>query len=240
MSQNQSAAGGKPANALVASLTPLLVDAGIPIASFYVLSDGFGLSTVAALGWSSVVPALRTAWGVIGGRGVNGLALLILIVNLVGLAMSAVAGDARLMLAKDSAVSSTVGIVVLLSVRTQRPLMTAGLKPWVTKGTAAGNAAWGRLQAGSERFRRAERRFSAIWGTALLTECVLKVVGAYTLPVHTMVWLGTVLTVVAILLAMLIAGGSCADPMEKMVKAEIERDAAIAHAETGAVVAVAP
>ncbi len=247
MSQSRSAAGGKPVNPLVASLTPLVVDAGIPIASYYVLSSGFGLSTVAALGWSSVVPALRTVWGLVAGRGVNGLALLILIVNVVGLAMSAVAGDARLMLAKDSAVSSVVGIAVLLSVRTKRPLMTAGLKPWVTKGSETGDAAWERLMAGSERFRRAERRFSAIWGTALLTECVLKVVGAYTVPVETMVWLGTVLTVVAVLLAMLIAGGSCADPMEKMVKAEIEGGAAAADArsgavdaETGAVAGVAP
>ncbi|MGY5135549.1 VC0807 family protein [Streptomyces nigrescens] len=138
-----------------------------------------------------------------------------------GLALSAVAGDPRLMLAKDSGVSSVAGIAILLSVRTKRPLMTAGLKPWVTKGSAAGHAAWDRLMAGSERFRRAERRFSAIWGTALLTECVVKVIGAYTVPVHTMVWLGTVLTVVAVLAAMLIAGGSCADPMEKMVKAEV-------------------
>ncbi|MEU5011884.1 VC0807 family protein [Streptomyces sp. NPDC021749] len=207
------------------SFVPLVVDAGIPIASYYVLKDGFGFSTVAALGWSSVVPALRTVWELVASRRVNGLALLILVVNVVGLAMTAVAGDARLMMAKDSAVSSTVGIVILLSLRTRRPLMTAGLKPWVTKGSAAGDAAWDRLQAESAAFRRAERRFSLIWGTALLTECVLKVIGAYTLPVETMVWLGTVLTVVAILAAMLLAGGSCADPMEKMVAAEVERAA---------------
>ncbi|GAU65581.1 hypothetical protein SSP35_01_09250 [Streptomyces sp. NBRC 110611] len=211
---------------LVQSFAPLIVDAGIPIASFFVLSEGFGLSTVAALGWSSVVPALRALWDLVGHRGVNGLALLMLIVNGAGLAMSVVAGDARLMMAKDSAVSSVVGLAILLSLRTRRPLMTAGLKPWITKGSAAGHAAWDRLIAGCERFRRAERRFSAIWGSALLTECVLKAVGAYTLPVPTMVWLGPVLTAVAVLLAMLIAGGSCADPMQKMVKAEIERAAA--------------
>ncbi|MFF7412253.1 VC0807 family protein [Streptomyces lydicus] len=226
MSQHQkTAAEGTPGNPLVKSLGPLIVDAGIPIASYFVLSDGFGLGTVAALGWSSVVPALRTVWGLVRSRAVNGLALLMLVVNVVGLATSVVAGDARLMMAKDSAVSSTVGIAILLSLRSRRPLMTAGLKPWVTKGSPAGNAAWDRLLAGSERFRRAERRFSAIWGGALLTECVLKVIGAYTLPVHTMVWLGTVLTVVFILLAMVIAGGSCAEPMEKMVKAESERAA---------------
>ncbi|MFJ6603387.1 VC0807 family protein [Streptomyces lydicus] len=233
MSQHQTAAEGTPGNPLVQSLVPLIVDAGIPIASYFVLSDGFGLGTVAALGWSSVVPALRTVWGLVRSRAVNGLALLMLVVNVVGLATSVVAGDARLMMAKDSAVSSTVGIVILLSLRSRRPLMTAGLKPWVTKGSPAGNAAWDRLLASSERFRRAERRFSAIWGGALLTECVLKVIGAYTLPVHTMVWLGTVLTVVFILLAMVIAGGSCAEPMEKMVKAESERAAGTASGAAG-------
>ncbi|MFJ6747437.1 MULTISPECIES: hypothetical protein [unclassified Streptomyces] len=30
-------------------------------------------------------------------------------------------------------------------------LMSAGLKPWMTKGTGAGAAAWGRLSAGSKR-----------------------------------------------------------------------------------------
>lgn len=234
-SQHQPVAGdkpntpNKPGNPLLKSLMPLIVDAGIPMASYYILSDGFGLSTVAALGWSSVVPALRTVWGLVRSRSVNGLALLILIVNVVGLATTAVVGDARLMMAKDSGVSSVVGIVILLSVRTPRPLMTAGLKPWVTKGSAAGDAAWDRLMAESEPFRRAERRFSAIWGSALLIECVAKVVGAYTLPVHTMVWLGTVLTIVAILAAMVIAGGGAAEPMEKMVKAEIERTERLAQ-----------
>ncbi|MGW3010618.1 VC0807 family protein [Streptomyces sp. NPDC001219] len=206
----------------LASFVPLIVDAGIPVASYYLLRDGFGLGTVAALGWSSVVPALRTVWSLVTSRRVNGLALLILVVNAVGLALSTVAGDPRLMLAKDSGVSSVVGIVVLLSVRARRPLMTAGLKPWVTKGSAAGEAAWDRLRAGSDRFRRAELRFSAIWGTALLAECVLRVVGAYTVPVDTMVWLGTVLMAVAVLAAMVIAGGSCADPMRRMVEAEAE------------------
>ncbi|MFE7783884.1 VC0807 family protein [Streptomyces nigrescens] len=224
VSRSRPVAEGERGNPLLKSLTPLIVDAGIPVALYYVLSDGFGFSTMAALGWSSVVPALRTVWDLVMSRSVNGLALLMLAVNAVGLALSAVAGDPRLMMAKDSGVSSVVGIAILLSVRTKRPLMTAGLKPWVTKGSAAGNAAWDRLMAGSERFRRAERRFSAIWGTALLTECVVKVIGAYTVPVHTMVWLGTVLTVVAVLAAMLIAGGSCADPMEKMVKAEVEAE----------------
>lgn len=211
----------KSRNPLLEGFLPLIVDVGVPLASYYLLSGAFGLSEVAALGWSSVVPALRTAWGPARGRGVNGLALVMLVVNGVGLGLSAVAGDPRLMLAKDSGVSSVIGISILLSLCTGRPLMSAGLKPWMTKGTEAGAAAWDRLSAGSKPFRRAERRFTAIWGSTLLAECVLKVIGAYTLPVATMVWLGTVLSVVAILVAMVVAGGSCAEPMQKLVNAEV-------------------
>ncbi|MBM4793352.1 hypothetical protein HXP44_15135 [Streptomyces sioyaensis] len=218
------------------SLLPLVLDAGVPMAMYFILSDGFGLSEVAALGWSSVVPALRTVWSLVRRTGVNGLALLILVVNAVGLATSTVTGDPRLMLAKDSVTSSVIGISMIVSVFLGKPLMTAGLKPFVTKGGPDGEAAWDRLMAGSAPFRRAERRFSLIWGTVLLTECVVKAIGAYTIPVHTMVWLGTVLTLVAVLLSMVVAGGSCADPMEKMVKAEVERVADTAAADTGTAV----
>ncbi|WP_405841670.1 hypothetical protein OG528_26100 [Streptomyces platensis] len=224
-------ADGTGPRPLVESLTPLVVDVGVPLASYYLLSAGLGLSDVAALGWSSVVPALRTVWSLVRRSGVNALALLILVVNAVGLATSTVTGDPRLMLAKDGAVSSVIGIAVIVSVFMGRPLMTAGLKPFVTKGSAAGMAAWDRLMAGSAPFRRAERRFSLIWGTVLLVECMAKVIGAYTIPVHTMVWLGTVLVLVAVLLAMVVAGGSCADPMEKMVKAEQERVADVSGGE---------
>lgn len=42
---------------------PLLADVAVPIGSYYLLKSGFGMGTVAALGWSSVVPAVRTVWG---------------------------------------------------------------------------------------------------------------------------------------------------------------------------------
>ncbi|MFK4250072.1 VC0807 family protein [Streptomyces angustmyceticus] len=223
--RSQAAAEGKSPNPLAQTLLPLVLDLGVPLGSYYLLRSGFGLSEVAALGWSSVVPALRTVWGLVRGAGVNGLALVILVVNVVGLALSAMTGDPRLMLAKDSGVSSVVGISMIVSVYLGKPLMTAGLKPFVTKGKAERSAAWDRLMAGSVPFRRAERRFSLIWGTVLVVECVARVIGAYTVPVHTMVWLGSVLAVVAILLAMVLAGGSCAEPMERMVNAEAERAA---------------
>ncbi|QIY77147.2 VC0807 family protein [Streptomyces sp. RLB1-33] len=203
------------------SFLPLILDVAVPVGSYYLLKNGFGMNTMAALGWSSVVPAVRTVWSAVKERKANALAGLILFVNVVGLALSLVAGDPRLMLAKDSGVSSAIGIGILVSVKLGRPMMTAGMKPFLIKGDAAKNAAWDRLTAGSPRFRKAERTFSLVWGVALLGECVARVVGAYTLPVDTMVWLGTVVMIGAIALAILVAGRLAVVPMEKMLENEV-------------------
>ncbi|MEV5197729.1 VC0807 family protein [Streptomyces sp. NPDC053720] len=219
-----------PRNALLDSLMPLLVDVGVPLASYYALKAA-GLGTFAALAWSSVLPAVRTVWGVARKRRLNGLAALIVTVNVVSLLTSLAVGDPRLMLAKDSGVSSIIGLVILVTALQGQPMMTAGLRPWLVKGDAAKDAAWQRLAAGSAAFRRAEIRFSAVWGAALLGECVVRAVGAYTLPVETMVWLGTVVMVATLVFAFLLSGRVGAVPMERMIAeaAGAEKTARAAH-----------
>ncbi|MGW4562844.1 VC0807 family protein [Streptomyces sp. NPDC004561] len=206
---------------------PLIVDVAVPLGSYYVLKDGFGMSVFAALAWSSVVPALRTAWGLVRERRTNALAGLILGVNVVSLLLSFVSGDPRLMLAKDSGISSTIAIGILVSVVLGKPMMTAGMKPFLIKGDPAKEAAWQRLTSGaaadSAYFLRKERVFSAVWGVVLFAECVVRVVGAYTIPVDTMVWLGTVIMIGAILIAVVVGGGLAVAPMEHMLGAEAGR-----------------
>ncbi|WP_241740911.1 VC0807 family protein [Streptomyces sp. L2] len=219
---------------------PLIVDVAVPLGSYYLFKNAFGMSTFAALAWSSVVPAVRTVWSLVKERRTNALAGLILFVNVVSLLLSFVAGDPRLMLAKDGAVSSTVGIGILVSVVLGRPMMSEGMKPFVLKGDPAKAAAWHRLTSGasvrSVAFRRKEMAFSLVWGVALLAECVMRVVGAYTVPIDTMVWLGTVLTVGTLALAFVVSGGLAVEPMEKMLAAEVE---AAAEAEKAAVTVAA-
>jgi hypothetical protein len=208
------------------AFAPLLLDVAVPLGSYYLFKGAFGMSTFVALAWSSVVPAGRTLWSAVRERTLNGLAGLILVVNVVGLVLSFVSGDPRLMLAKDSGVSSTVGIGILVSVALGRPMMTAGLKPFLVKGDAVKEAAWERLESGvataSADFRRRERAFSIVWGVVLLAECVLRVVGAYTVPVDTMVWLGSVVMVVAIGMGIVVGGALGAGPMEAMLRAEVK------------------
>ncbi|WP_228563369.1 VC0807 family protein [Catenulispora rubra] len=214
------------AHPLKQTLAPLAIDIAVPLGGYYVLHSALGLGTAAALGLSSVVPAARSIWAAAVRREANALALLMLTVNVVAIALTFVSGNARLMLAKDSAVSSTIALGILWSVRGGKPMMTAGLKPFVTKGDAARTAAWDVLRAESAKFRAKENLFSVIWGGWLLAECAARLVGAFVLPVSTMAWLGTVVLVVAIAGAC-VTGGAAVEPLEKLIAAHVE-----AHAET--------
>jgi hypothetical protein len=220
--RDQAPGGDAPAGQradMTAALRPLLVDVGIPVGSYYLLRDAFGLSLWVSLTLSSVGPALRAGAGLAAKRELNLLAVLMLAVSLAGIVVSFLTGDPRAMIAKDSIISSVIAFAILGSVALRRPLMSAGLKPFLTRGEPLRTAAWDRLCAASPRFRRLELLFSTIWGLALLAECAARLIGAYTLPVTTMVWLGTVMGLSAIAVA-IVAGGAAAGPIQKMIDAE--------------------
>ncbi|MFF4380397.1 VC0807 family protein [Kitasatospora sp. NPDC001547] len=210
---------------MASGLRPLALDVAAPLAGYYLLHSAFGLSEFAALAWSSAFPAARTILGLLGERRLNLWAALMLTVNLAGLALTFVTGDARLMIAKDGGLSGTVALAILVSGLIGRSVMTPMLMPFLTKGRRERTAAWHRLvegrAAGSRAFRRHERLFAGVWGTALLAECVARVVGAFTLPVSTMAWLSTVLLIGAIV-AGSVFGRIATDPMERLVRAEAE------------------
>jgi hypothetical protein len=220
MTLYESAARGPGRGADVASaLRPLAIDVAVPLGSYYLLHAACGLSVWLSLALSSVGPAIRAISGVAAERKLNVLAAAMLAVNLAGIAVNFLTGDPRAMIAKDSLISSVNAIPILASVAIRRPLMSAGLKPYLTRGVAERVAAWDRLSACSCRFRRLELLFSTIWGLALLAECIARLAGAYMLPVSTMVWLSTVLTLGAIGAAIMV-GGVAAAPIAKMIEAE--------------------
>lgn len=200
---------------MAAALRPLILDLGVPLGSYYLMRAA-GVALIPALAISSIVPAVRTVAGLVKDRSVNGLAALIVVVNVVSIAVIFWTGDPRLMLAKEAVISSTIGLAILVSVFAGRPLMSAGLRPMIAKGDPGRDAAFGRLSAASPRFARLERLFSAIWAITLLAECATRVVCAFTVPVTTMVWLSTVMTLSAIS-AGIIIGAPVSGAMRRMV-----------------------
>ncbi|MEU5125555.1 VC0807 family protein [Streptomyces mobaraensis] len=226
-----TAAPAREEHPLVTAFKPLLLDVAVPLGGYYLLHDGFGLGLVLSLALSSVVPAVRTVVGVVRERTVNGLAGVMLVVNVLSMVLSFATGDARLMIAKDSVISSFVGGAILWSAVRGTPLMTAGLKPMLVKGSSAKAAAWDRLTSRNARFRALERRYSAVWGAALLTECAARVIGAYTLPVDVMAsWGSTVMLLGAIAVGIVVGGAVGVGPMEELLDAEAAELGAGSHA----------
>jgi hypothetical protein len=201
------------------ALRPLLIDVAIPLGLYYLLNAGFGVSVWFSLAISSVVPVARTVAGLVTERKINTLAALMLVVNIGGIVVSFLTGDPRMMIAKDAVLSSAVGLGMLFSVAVRRPVMSAALKPFMTHGKPDRIATWDRLSARSARFRRLQGLFTAIWGLCLLADCAARLIGAFTLPVATMVWLGTVLVLASVVLASLISG-IAAGPLRKMIDTE--------------------
>ncbi|MEW9527241.1 VC0807 family protein [Microbispora sp. NPDC049125] len=211
-------AGGRRGG-LGRALRPMALDFALPMGCYYLLHSALGLGEVLALALSGGIPAVRTVAELVRDRRLNGQAALMLAVNVAGIVLSFTTGDARMMIAKDSALTSVVGLAMLGSAFTSRPLMSMPLRLWVTRGVAAKEAAWDRLSSRSPRFRRAERVYTAVWGVTLTAECLVRLACAFTLPVSTMVWLSNVIFIVATAFA-LVASGLPANPIMSMVRAE--------------------
>ncbi|HEX7269733.1 MAG TPA: VC0807 family protein, partial [Streptosporangiaceae bacterium] len=134
------AAAGR-GSGLATALRPLLIDVGVPVGSYYLLHNALGVSLWLSLALSSIGPAVRAIVGLAARRELNLLAVLMLAVNLAGIAVSLLTGDPRAMIAKDSVISSVIAFGILISAALRHPLMSAGLKPFITKGRAERMAA---------------------------------------------------------------------------------------------------
>ncbi|SFW57296.1 VC0807 family protein [Amycolatopsis australiensis] len=201
-------------------LKSLAIDIAVPIGVYYGL-HALGVSVFLSLALSGAVPLGRTLHQFAKDRTLNGLALVVLVTNVVGMLLTFVTGDARMMIAKDSVGSGITGLVILASACTAAPIMTKTIQPFLTRGKAENEAAWDRL-SGTAEFRRIMRRTSVIWGAGFVLESAARVVGAFTLPVETMVWLSTVIFVGAFAI-MMVAGGKVAERAGKLIAADAER-----------------
>ena len=172
------------------------------------MHDAAGASLWLSLALSSIPAAIRAVAALAAERRANLLALLMLAVNLALTGIFQRRGPgSRVPGSRRVAIS-----ICLVRCDASSPPGSADLArgpEWT--------AAWDRLR----RLRppRLQLMFSMIWGLALLAECAARLVGAYTIPVTTMVWLGTVFTLSSIGLAIVI-GGAAAAPIQKLIDAE--------------------
>ncbi|WP_145905077.1 VC0807 family protein [Kitasatospora viridis] len=100
--------------------------------------------------------------------------------------------DARLLLAKDSAVTGLFGLLCLATLAAPRPLMFYFGRKFATDGTPEQVAWWNGLWQ-FEGFRTVQRNLTIGWGVGMLVEAVVRIACVYSLSHGTVVTVNSVL-----------------------------------------------
>ena len=151
----------------------IVFDLGGPLL-VYTLLRSAGLSTVAALVISGILPALGIVIGAVVDRRLDIIGVVVLAGLVVGTVAGLVSHNARLYLVEGAVPSLVFALACLASLRSAKPLIYRFAVELLGPGTPKGRevvAAW-RYPG----FRRAFRVITAAWGVAYLIEVAARLV----------------------------------------------------------------
>jgi hypothetical protein len=151
----------------------IVFDLGGPLL-VYTLLRSAGLSTVAALVISGILPALGIGIGAVVDRRLDIIGVVVLAGLVVGTVTGLVSHDARLYLVEGAVPSLVFALACLGSLRSAKPLIYRFAVELLGPGTPKGRevvAAWQ-----YPGFRRAFHVITAVWGVAYLIEVAARLV----------------------------------------------------------------
>ncbi len=162
-------------------LPSLLVNAVVPI-MIYQLLTGWGFTVLAALCVAAVFPALGTLVGWIRTRRPDIIGVVSLAFIAAGMATSLISGDPVFLLAKESFLTATFGLVCFASLFTPRPLMFYFGRQVSSMGNPAQAAAF---EAGWQHpyFRHVMRLMTIVWGCGYVGEALVRIALLKVLPI---------------------------------------------------------
>jgi hypothetical protein len=165
-------------------------DVGLPVAAYYALHL-LGVGDFAALLTATTVAGVRIVWAAVRERELNLFATVMLVVFGIGLVLALVSGDARFLLLKNSIVSGVVGLVFLTTTLVGRPLTLAASQSF----NPHRRAEIAERYRSDPRVRHGHRLCSAVWGTVLLIESIVRVPQVYLLPIDIAVGVSEAMTI---------------------------------------------
>lgn len=156
------------------AITPILLfDVLGPLAVYYLLRSA-GLSTVPSLLLSGVFPAVGIALSVVSKRRLDAIGTLVLAGILIGSVLGLASGSANLVLLDGTVPTAAFGVVCLVSLWSERPMIfriaLETMGPDTRKGRDLSDR-WRDLG-----FRHAFRIITAVWGIAFLAEAIAQLI----------------------------------------------------------------
>jgi len=192
MTTTQQAAAGQSTSTTkvqspLGSLLSLVMDIALPLGTYYLAKDTFGVDVITALIVSSLVPAARTIWTTVRAGKPDQFALAVLIVTAISIPITLLTGSPTFMLAKEGLGTATLGIYIGVMALRRQPVMTAAFKPFIANSVRK-SAAWDELMVGSPTFRASLVRANLVWATGFVIEVAMRLLIVFTLPFDTAVW----------------------------------------------------
>jgi uncharacterized membrane protein len=156
------------------ALAPIVIfDVAGPLAVYYGTRSA-GVPTVLSLVVSGVLPAIRVLATVLQRRRLDAIGALVLSGIALGTVVGLASGNARLYLLDGLVPGVVLGIVCLVSLLSQRPLMFRFALEMMGEDTPKGQAFAGMLQYAE--FRRIFRVITVVWGLVFLAESAAQAV----------------------------------------------------------------
>jgi hypothetical protein len=177
---------------VLSTLMMLIINVVIPYICYTILKS-YHATDVVALSLAAVVPTIATLVGVLRSGHLNIISLFILGGLVVGILMTFLGGDTRLLLIRESFFTGALGITCFVSLLFPRPLMFA-----FGRSLAAGddpvkiahyNQSWQNPYT-----RHASRVATIVWGTVYSSDLLLRVLLVFTLPTAMVVAAGPIVT----------------------------------------------
>ncbi|ABO58014.1 VC0807 family protein [Burkholderia vietnamiensis] len=163
-------------------LLELVVNLLLPWVAYRVAHPHFG--ETGALYASAVPPIVWSVVEFVRSRRVDAVAAIVLLgiaLSLIGMALG---GDARTLLMRESLASGSIGVVFLLSLFRDRPLIFYLARATVAREMAGGAERFETVWAEQPYLRRMLRLMTFVWGTCMTLEMLLRLWMVMTWPVE--------------------------------------------------------
>ena len=218
--QHETRPMSKRPAAAARALSPLLLDVAVPVGLYYLL-HALGVGNTLALIAGGLVPFARSARSVMRRGTGDYLAILMTALFVVSLALVAVTGSPKFVLARESFGTALLGLWCLGSAWTRRPMTFYTARPILTKGRPLALRCWDSLAEQSAAFRSIQRRLAIFWGVGLLVEAAVRVGIVERYPVHTAAGLVNVAAVAIVTVLCLLTGPLGGLRLRRLLAAEV-------------------
>lgn len=139
----------------------------------YVLCRPY-LGSLAALALSAVPPTIESLWSVVQRRRLDTVSALVLGGIAISLVLIALGGSERVLLLRESLITSVIGVVLVGSVAAGRPLLFYLFRQVWSGEDAAAVARWNERWARDAALRRTMNILTVVWGVGLIIEMAVR------------------------------------------------------------------